>query len=74
LKGIPSLFVWNPDETRIWSLKRQRPSQVIVAKDTPPGTITVDAVRDDVQWTLFMVIIGVRQFNSPSNHFKKPEI
>jgi hypothetical protein len=48
--------VWNADETRIGSPEKQRPQQVIVAKDTPPRTITVAAVHDDVQLTLLTAI------------------
>jgi hypothetical protein len=56
LKDIPLLFVWNADETRIESWTKQRPSQVIVAKDTPLGTTTVAAVREDVQLTILTLI------------------
>jgi hypothetical protein len=56
LKDIPSLFVWNPDETRIESPKKQGPPHVIIVKDTPPGTTTVAAVRDDAQLILLTAI------------------
>jgi hypothetical protein len=55
LKNIASLFVWNADEARIGSPKKQCPQQVIVAKDTPPGTTTVAAVRNDAQLTVLTV-------------------
>jgi hypothetical protein len=44
LKDVPLLFVWNADETKIGSPKKQRPPQVIFVKETPPGTTTVAAV------------------------------
>jgi hypothetical protein len=56
LKYVPSLFVWNAYETRIGSPKKQRPPQVIVAKDAPLGTTTVAAVGDDAQLTLLTAI------------------
>jgi hypothetical protein len=52
LKKVPSLFVWNADETRIGSPKKQHTPLVIVSKDTRPETTTVPAARDDAQLTL----------------------
>jgi hypothetical protein len=49
LKKVPSLFVWNGNETRIGSPKKQHIPLVIVSKDTRPGTTTVPAARDDAQ-------------------------
>jgi hypothetical protein len=34
LQKVPSLFVWNADETRVGSPKRRSSPEVIVAKDT----------------------------------------
>jgi hypothetical protein len=56
LKDISLLFVWDADETKIGSPKKQRPPQVSFARETPPGTTTVAAVRDDAQLTLFPTI------------------
>jgi hypothetical protein len=56
LKKVPSLFVWNADETRIGSPKEQHTPLVIVFKDTRPGTTTVPAARDDAQLTLLTAI------------------
>jgi hypothetical protein len=38
LQKVPSLFAWNADETRLGSPKRLSPPEVIVAKDTQPGS------------------------------------
>jgi hypothetical protein len=56
LNDVPSLFVWNADETRIGSPKKQHAPQVIVSTDTPPGITTVAAMRDDAQMTLLTAI------------------
>jgi hypothetical protein len=41
LKTVPSTFVWNADETRLGAAKQQARPEVIVAAETPPGTVTV---------------------------------
>jgi hypothetical protein len=39
LQKVASLFVWNADEIRVGSSKRRSPPEVIVAKDTQPGSV-----------------------------------
>jgi hypothetical protein len=46
------------NETGIGSPKKQRPPQVIVARDTSPGTTTLAAMRNDAQLTLFTGHLG----------------
>jgi hypothetical protein len=59
LKDVPSFFLWNADETRIGSPKKQCPPNVIVARDTSPETTTLAALRDDAQLTTFMAISAI---------------
>jgi hypothetical protein len=49
---IPSLFVWNADETRVGTSKKCASPQVIVAKQTQPRTVTVAKGCDDSQLTI----------------------
>ena len=56
MQKVPSPFVWNADETRIGAPKKQRAPEVIVAKETRPGTTTVPEERDDTQLTLLTAI------------------
>jgi hypothetical protein len=56
LKAIPSPFVWNVDETRLGCPKRIAQSEVIVAANTKPGSVTVPEARDDAQFTLLTAI------------------
>jgi hypothetical protein len=58
LNGVPSLFVWNADATRIGSPKKQHAPQVIALMDTPPRTTTIAAMRDDAQMTLLTAILA----------------
>jgi hypothetical protein len=52
LEKVPSLFVWNADETRVGIPKKCASPQVIVAKQTWPRTVTVPKERDDSQLTM----------------------
>jgi hypothetical protein len=56
LQTIPSLFIWNADETRVGTPKKGSPPEVIVAKDTEPRSVTVANERDDSQLTLSTAI------------------
>jgi hypothetical protein len=49
LQKVPSLFVWNTDETRVGSPKRRSPPEVIVAKDTQSGSVTFADERSHSQ-------------------------
>jgi hypothetical protein len=48
LKAIPSPFVWNVDETRAGRPKRIAQSEIIVATNTKPGSVTVPEKRDQL--------------------------
>jgi hypothetical protein len=61
LQKVLSLFVWNADDTRFGSPKRRNPPEVIVAKDTQPGSVTVNAVNG---------YLCFRGFNSANVHHK----
>jgi hypothetical protein len=49
LQNVPSLFVWNTDETRIGISKKDIAPDVIVAKQTPRGTVTIAEENDESQ-------------------------
>jgi hypothetical protein len=65
LRDVPSLFMWNVDETRIRSPKKERPPQVTAAKNTPPGKTSVAVVRDDAQLILLTAISAPGDSNPP---------
>jgi hypothetical protein len=47
LQNVPSLFIWNADETRLGISKKHVAPDVIVAKQAPPGTVTITEEHDD---------------------------
>jgi hypothetical protein len=51
LQNVPSLFVWNADETPVGISKKHIAPGVNIAKQTPPGTITVADEYDENQIT-----------------------
>jgi hypothetical protein len=56
LKAIPLPFVWNVDKMRVGCPKRIAQTEVIVATNTEPGSVTVPEERDDAQLTLLTAI------------------
>jgi hypothetical protein len=52
LQNIRSLFAWNADETRVRIVKKPVALDVIVAKQTVLGTLTIGKERGDGQLTL----------------------
>jgi hypothetical protein len=56
LTAFPSPFVWNVYETRVGCPKRIAHSEVIVATNTKPGSVTVPEERNDAQLTLLTAI------------------
>jgi hypothetical protein len=47
----PSLFIWGADETRVGIAKKHVASDIIVAKNAPPGALTIVHERDHSQMT-----------------------
>jgi 4-hydroxybenzoate polyprenyltransferase len=65
LEKVPSLFVWNADETRVGIPKKCASPQVIVAKQTRPRTVRVPKERDDNQLTTLTAISAFGDSNPP---------
>jgi membrane-anchored protein YejM (alkaline phosphatase superfamily) len=63
---VPSLFVWNADETRVRISKKHIVPDVIVAKQTPPGTVTIAEEHDDSQMTL---LTGISAFGDSISRY-----
>jgi hypothetical protein len=56
LRTVPSIFVWNADETRVGAAKKQTRPEVIVDARTQAGTVTIAQERDDSQLTMLTAI------------------
>jgi hypothetical protein len=59
LRTIPSVFVWNVDETRIGSPKKRQVPIVIISARTAAGLVTVPESRGDSQLRLLTTISPV---------------
>jgi hypothetical protein len=56
LKTIPLILVWNADERRVATAKKQQAANVVLSSRTGPEPITVPEIRDDSQLTLLTAI------------------
>jgi hypothetical protein len=45
LQNVPSLFVWKADETRTGVSKKHVAPVIIIAKRTPPETVTIAEIQ-----------------------------
>jgi hypothetical protein len=52
LQNTPSLFAWKADESRVRIARKHVAPDVIIAKQTPLGTLTIGEERDDSQLAL----------------------
>jgi hypothetical protein len=66
LETVPSLFIWNADETRVDIPKECASPQVIVAKQTRPRTITVPKKRDDSSLAMLTAISALGDSTPPT--------
>jgi hypothetical protein len=62
LQNVPLLFAWNADETQVGISKKYIATDVIVAKQIPPGTVTIAEEHDGSQMTL---LTGISPFGDP---------
>jgi hypothetical protein len=62
---VPSIFVWNADETRVGAPKREARPKVIVSSRTDPEIVTVSEERNDIQLTVRTAISSFRDSIPP---------
>jgi hypothetical protein len=62
---VPSLLLWNADETRVGIPKKCASSQVIVAQQTRPRIVTVPNERDDSELIMLTAITAFGDSTPP---------
>jgi hypothetical protein len=62
-RSIPSLVVWNADETRLGSPEKRQPPNVIVAPSTKPGSFIHE--KDDAQFPVLIALSAVGDSTFP---------
>jgi hypothetical protein len=65
VKSNPSRSVWSADQMKVGCQKKASRSEVIIAVNTKPGSVTIPEVRDDAQFTLRTAISTFRNSTYP---------
>jgi hypothetical protein len=71
LQKVPSLFVWNADETRVGKPTKQEDPDVTVSAITKTGTVMMAEECDNSQLTVPTDISAFPGLKSPLIHYEK---